>query len=39
LEALSKQQEMILESYDAGKAAALFALFVENEKDKKFVFC
>jgi len=31
LEALRKQQELILESYDAGKAAALFALFVENE--------
>lgn len=31
LEALRKQQEMILKSYDAGKAAALFALFVEND--------
>ena len=30
LEALRKQQEMILESYDAGKAAALFDLFVKN---------
>jgi tetratricopeptide (TPR) repeat protein len=30
LEALRKQQEMLLESYDAGKAAALFALFVKN---------
>jgi len=30
LEALRKLQEMILESYDAGKAAALFALFVKN---------
>jgi len=31
LEALRKQQEIILETHDAGKAAALFALFVENE--------
>ena len=31
LEALRKQQEMIFETYDAGKAAALFALFVEND--------
>jgi len=30
LEALRKKEEIILESYDAGKAAALFALFVEN---------
>jgi len=30
LEALRKQQETIFETYDAGKAAALFALFVEN---------
>jgi tetratricopeptide (TPR) repeat protein len=30
LEALRKQQEMIFETYDAGRAAALFTLFVEN---------
>jgi tetratricopeptide (TPR) repeat protein len=30
LEALRKQQETIFETYDAGKAVALFALFVEN---------
>ncbi len=30
LEALRKQQKIVLESYDAGKAAALFALFVAH---------
>jgi tetratricopeptide (TPR) repeat protein len=31
LEALRKQQETVLETYDPRKAAALFALFVEND--------